>query len=93
MKTPSSGQCPRFCPCYGIVKLLGASQDDPSLKRHNPKSWLEQLDLVTVADGLATLRAEKVFVAEWIGRHLDQALQAAFIKVTGGSVGKIRLTS
>jgi Initiator Replication protein len=74
-------------------RVRGLVQDDPGLKRHNPKSWLAQLDLVTVADGLATLKAEKVFVAEWIGRHLDQALQAAFVKVTGGSVGKIRLTS
>jgi chromosomal replication initiation ATPase DnaA len=66
-------------------------EDDPGLKRHNPKSWLEQLNLVTVADGMATLKTNKPFVADWINQHLDQSLKAAFVKVTGGTVDKIRL--
>lgn len=74
-------------------RVRGMIEDDPGLKRHNPKSWLAQLDLVTVANGVATLKAEKVFVAEWIGRNLDQALRAAFVKATGHAVEKISLTS
>jgi hypothetical protein len=74
-------------------RVRGMIEDDPGLKRHNPKSWLAQLDLVTVANRVATLKAEKVFVAEWIGRNLDQALRAAFVKATGHAVEKISLTS
>jgi hypothetical protein len=73
-------------------RVRGMVEDDPGVKRHNPKTWLEQLNLVTVADGVAMLQADKPFVAEWIGRNLDQSLQAAFAKVTGGAVGKISLT-
>jgi hypothetical protein len=72
-------------------RVRGMVEDDPSVKRHNPKSWLEQLDLVTVADGTATLKTSKPFVADWIGQHLDQPLQVAFSKATGGVVEKIRL--
>jgi hypothetical protein len=72
-------------------RVRGMVEDDPGLKRHNPKSWLEQLNLVTVADGMATLKTNKPFVADWINQHLDQSLKAAFVKVTGGTVDKIRL--